>query len=205
MDHALWYLSRATGVVALLVLSLTVVLGVVIGKRGRVRGLPRGAGVGLHRNASLFAVTLVTCHVLSAVLDPYVAIGWIAVVVPFSSSYEPLWLGLGALALDLAIALVVTSLLRFRLGIATWRAVHWLAYLAWPIAVVHGIGAAVDLRSGVLLVVVLAMVTTVVGAVGWRVGALSAPRPAARPRAAVPDRGVSPHSALEVSSSARIR
>jgi sulfoxide reductase heme-binding subunit YedZ len=113
------------------------------------------------------------------VLDPYVTIGWLAVVVPFTSHYEPLWLGLGALAIDLTAAVVITSLLRFRLGLRLWRAVHWLAYAAWPVAAIHGIGAAADLQSGVLLDVVLATIAGVVVAIGWRFGLAAAPdRPA---------------------------
>jgi sulfoxide reductase heme-binding subunit YedZ len=166
--QALWYLSRATGLVSFVLLSLVVVLGVTIRRRGKVPGLPRFAGVGLHRNASLFALVLLVIHIVTAVIDPYVAIGWLAVVVPFTSSYEPLWLGLGALSIDLTLAVVVTSLLRFKIGMKAWRAVHWLAYAAWPVAAIHGIGAAADLQSGLLLAVVLATITGVTGAVAWR-------------------------------------
>jgi predicted ferric reductase len=177
--EALWYLSRATGLVAFVLLSIVVVLGATIARRGRVPGLPRFAGVGLHRNAALFAVVLLVIHIATAVLDPYVTIGWLAVVVPFTSHYEPLWLGLGALAIDLTAAVVITSLLRFRLGLRLWRAVHWLAYAAWPVAAIHGIGAAADLQSGVLLDVVLATIAGVVVAIGWRFGLAAAPdRPA---------------------------
>jgi methionine sulfoxide reductase heme-binding subunit len=183
MSHALWYLSRATGIVSMLVLSLVVVLGAVMRKRGRLPGLPRNAGVGLHRNASLFAVVLIAIHVLTAILDPYVAIGWLAVVVPFTSHYEPLWLGLGALAIDMVIAVVITSLLRFRIGIKTWRAVHWLAYAAWPVAVMHGIGASTDLRSGRLLSVVLATVAGVALTIAWRAAEVPPAKPATPARA----------------------
>jgi sulfoxide reductase heme-binding subunit YedZ len=172
--EVLWYVSRATGLVAFMLLSLVVVLGVTISRRGKVPGLPRFAGVGLHRNAALFAVVLLVIHISTAVLDPYVTIGWVSAIVPFTSSYEPFWLGLGALSIDLSIAVVVTSLLRFRLGLRLWRAVHWLAYAAWPVAAIHGIGAAADLQSGVLLAIVLATMTTVVGAIAWRFGATSA-------------------------------
>jgi methionine sulfoxide reductase heme-binding subunit len=166
--QALWYVSRATGLVSFIVLSLVVVLGLSIARRGKVPGLPRFAGVGLHRNASLFAVVLLVIHIVTAVMDPYVTIGWVAAVVPFTSHYEPIWLGLGALAIDLAAALVVTSLLRFRIGINVWRAVHWLAYAVWPLAAVHGIGAAADLQNGVLLAVVLATIAAVLATIGWR-------------------------------------
>jgi sulfoxide reductase heme-binding subunit YedZ len=166
--EALWYVSRATGLVSFMLLSLVVVLGVTISRRGKVPGLPRFAGVGLHRNAALFAVVLLVIHIATAVIDPFVTINWLSTIVPFTSRYEPVWLGLGALAIDLTIALVVTSLLRFRIGLRVWRAVHWLAYAAWPLAAIHGIGAAADLRSGVLLDVVLATITGVVTAIAWR-------------------------------------
>lgn len=174
--QALWYLSRATGLVAFVVLSLVVVLGATIGRKGKIPGLPRFAGVGFHRNAALFAVALLAIHIGTAVIDPFVTIGWVAAIVPFSSHYKPLWLGLGALALDLGAAVVVTSLLRRRIGIRIWRAVHWLAYAIWPLAAAHGIGAAADLRSGVLFAVVLMTIMAVLVAVGWRCRAALTPR-----------------------------
>jgi len=166
--QALWYLSRATGLVSFLVLSLVVILGAVIKRNGKVRGLPRFAAVGLHRNAALFALALLGIHIVTAVVDPYVSIGWATVVIPFVSAYEPLALGLGALAIDLTIAVVITSLLRFRIGLRLWRAVHWLAYAIWPLAAIHGITAARDLRTGGLLDLVLATMTAVVIVVAWR-------------------------------------
>jgi predicted ferric reductase len=176
-SQALWYLSRATGLVAFVLLSLVMVMGAFLSRRGKVPGLPRFAGVGLHRNASLFALVLLAIHIITAVADPYVTIQWTAVLLPFTSSYEPFWLGLGALAIDLSVALVVTSLLRFTIGIQTWRKIHWLAYAAWPVAAIHGIGAAADLQSGVLLAVMLATIATVSTTVAWRASVLMAPKP----------------------------
>lgn len=179
--QALWYLSRATGLVSFVVLSLVVVLGATLSRRGRLPGLPRFAGVGLHRNASLFAVVLLVVHIVTAIADPYVSIGWLAAVVPFTSGYEPLWLGLGAFAMDLALVVVVTSLLRFRIGIKAWRAVHWLAYAAWPVAAIHGIGAAADLRSGALLAVALGVIATVATTVARRAVTSPPKRPRTSP------------------------
>jgi methionine sulfoxide reductase heme-binding subunit len=175
--QALWYLSRATGLVSFMLLSLVLVLGVTIARRGKVPGMPRSAGVGLHRNAALFAVVLLVIHIVTAVTDPFVTIGWLSAVVPFTSRYEPIWLGLGALAIDLTVAVVATSLLRFRLGMRVWRAVHWLAYAIWPLAAIHGIGAAADLQSGVLLDLVLATIAAVVVAIAWRFRAFRAFQP----------------------------
>jgi len=165
---ALWYASRASGVVALLMLTLVITLGVLTNRQGRLPGLPRFAVVGLHRNVALLAVAFIALHVLSAVFDGYVTIGLIATMVPFPSRYETFWLGLGAVAADLVLAIVVTSLLRTRLGPRAWRATHWLTYALYPIAVTHGIGAAADLRSGGLLALTVVCALVVLVAVGWR-------------------------------------
>jgi methionine sulfoxide reductase heme-binding subunit len=168
---ALWYASRATGVVSLVLLSAVMIIGILVNRRGRLPGLPRFAVLGLHRNLSLLAVAFVAVHVLTAVADSYVSISLAAVVIPFVSAYEPLWLGLGAVALDLMAALIVTSLLRRHVGRRAWRAVHWLAYASWPVAVLHGMFASRDLQSGPLLYLALAAVAAVIGALGWRVAA----------------------------------
>jgi methionine sulfoxide reductase heme-binding subunit len=166
---ALWYASRATGVVSLVLLSAVMIIGILVNRQGRLPGLPRFAVLGLHRNLSLLAVAFVAIHVITAVADSYVSISLAAAVIPFVSSYEPLWLGLGAVSLDLMAAVIVTSLLRRHIGRRAWRAVHWLAYASWPVAVVHGIFSSKDLQSGPLLYLALACIAAVIGALAWRV------------------------------------
>lgn len=175
---ALWYASRATGVVALILLTAVMMLGILVNRQGLLPGLPRFATTSLHRSVSLLAVVFVAVHVLTAIADPYVSIRLAAAVIPFVSSYEPFWLGLGAIASDVMIALIVTSLLRGRLPRRTWRGVHWLAYALWPVAVAHSIGSSSDLRRGGLLVLAIACCLAVAGAVTWRViaSARSLPR-----------------------------
>src|SRR3712207_7711936 len=95
-------------------------------------------------SSDLFVVVLMVLHVVAVVLDDFVTISPVDAVVPFVSAYRPLWLGLGAIAFDLLLALVLTSLARQRLGYGTWRVVHWLAYLCWPLAVLHGLGTGSD-------------------------------------------------------------
>src|SRR5216683_728752 len=138
-SQGLWLVSRASGLV---LLSAVMVLGVATRTGATTRRWPRFAVAELHRSLSLFAVALLGLHVATALLDPYVSIGWIAAVLPFTSHYETLALGAGTLAVDLGGAVLITSLLRSRLGLRTWRAVHYLAYLAWPVAFVHAIRAA---------------------------------------------------------------
>jgi methionine sulfoxide reductase heme-binding subunit len=179
---ALWYASRATGIVAFLLLTLVMLIGITVSRKGRVPGLPRFAVLGLHRRISLLAVVFVAVHVLSAVADPYVSIRLAAIIVPFASAYQPVPTGLGAVALDLGFAVLVTSLLRKRIGWRAWRAVHWLAYAIYPVAVLHGFLSAKDLRSGWLLAMTVACLISVAGAVAWRVAeARRYPRQRQRP------------------------
>jgi DMSO/TMAO reductase YedYZ heme-binding membrane subunit len=161
----LWYLSRGTGVVSLLLLTAVLVLGVA----GSLRARPRVLLAGLHRNLPLLAIAFVTAHVLTTVADSYAPIGVKDAILPFLSPYRPVWLGLGTVAFDLLLALVATSLLRARLGLRSWRAVHWLAYVSWPVALVHGLGTGTDGKSSWLLLLTVACTLAVAAAVVLRV------------------------------------
>ena len=143
----LWYLNRATGLVLLALLTLSIVLGVLAmgGRPGR--GIPRFVSQSLHRNVALIAVVALVTHVVTAVVDSYVDIRWWQAVIPVGATYKPLWLGLGACSLDLLAVVVITSLLRSRLGHRSWRAVHVLAWVAWAAAVAHSFGIGTDLAS----------------------------------------------------------
>lgn len=165
---ALWYATRATGVVALVLMTATVVLGVAGTARFAPRGLPRVVSAGLHRNLSLLVVGFVSLHVLTTVADSYTNIALSSVIIPFNSDYRRLWLGLGTIAFDLLMAVTLTSLLRDRLSLRVWRAVHWLAYACWPIALWHGLGTGTDSRLPWLLALDVLCVAAVAAAVWWR-------------------------------------
>jgi sulfoxide reductase heme-binding subunit YedZ len=164
----LWYATRATGVVAMVLLTATVMLGVAGTARAASARWPRIVTAGLHRNLALTSVALVAVHVVTTVLDPFAPIGWIAAVIPFSSPYRPLWLSLGAVAFDLLLAVLVTSLLRDRLKHRTWQAVHLLVYASWPVALWHGLGTGTDTPLPWLLVVYAGCVAGVGWAIWWR-------------------------------------
>ncbi|MGW3151528.1 ferric reductase-like transmembrane domain-containing protein [Streptomyces sp. NPDC001177] len=164
----LWYASRAGGTLALILLTTTVVLGIASGGRTTPRRIGRFEIGLLHRNLSLLTLVFLAVHVTTAVLDPFVHLSWAVSVVPFGASYRPLWLGLGTAALDLLLAVLVTSALRLRLGVRRWKAVHWLAYAAWPLALFHSVGTGTDTRLPLQLWLYAACLTSVVGAVWWR-------------------------------------
>lgn len=165
---ALWYTTRATGVIALLLLTATVALGVAGTARLETQSMPRVVRSGLHRNVSLLAVAFVATHVLTSIIDPYAGIGFASAVVPFTSPYRPLWVSLGAIAFDMMLAIVISSLIRRRLPYRAWRAVHWLAYACWPVALWHGLGSGTDSRLSWLLLLDAGCVLVVAAAVCWR-------------------------------------
>lgn len=172
---ALWYASRATGVVCLVLFTAVTLLGILVNRQGRLPGLPRFAVTGLHRSLSLVGLVFLVIHVLTAVADSYVSIRLAAAIIPFTPGYESLQMGLGAVALDLIAALIVTSLLRARIGRRLWRGVHWLAYAAFPVSVLHSITSAADLRTGYLLGLTIGCVLSVVAATGYRIAAARRP------------------------------
>jgi sulfoxide reductase heme-binding subunit YedZ len=144
----LWYVTRGSGVVTLVLLTASICLGILTTVRWRTNRLPRFVVAGLHRNVTLLAVAFLVVHVTTTIADGYTPIGLKDVVVPFLSPYRPIWLGLGTLACDLLLAVILTSFLRARIGYRTWRATHWLAYGSWPLALVHSLGTGSDARFG---------------------------------------------------------
>ncbi len=148
----LWYLNRGSGAVTMVLLTLTVVLGVLSLGGLPARRVPRFVLQSLHRNAALLAFVLLAVHIASSVVDQYVDIRWWQAFVPVGATYEPLWLGLGAVAVDLMLVIAATSILRRRLRDRTWRLLHQLAWPMWGLSLTHGIGMGTDLRDGWWLV-----------------------------------------------------
>jgi hypothetical protein len=175
--RAVWYLTRGAGAVTLVGLTATVTLGVLDVSRWRSRRWPRFVLDAVHRDVALITLAVLALHVLTAVVDSFAPIRLIDAVVPFVSPYRPLWLGLGALALDVLLAVAITSGLRRRLGHRAWRAVHWAAYACWPLALVHGLGTGSDVQVTWLTALSAACVLAVLTAAVWRVGAAERPRP----------------------------
>jgi len=165
----LWYATRATGLVTLLMLTASVLLGLLVAGRFSSQRWPRFLTQGLHRNISLLVLVFLVLHVGTTVLDSYTSIPLSAAFVPFASAYKTGWLSLGAVALDLLVALVVTSLTRNRLGYRTWRRLHWLAYACWPVAVAHGLGIGTDRSVTWVIAMTLGCVGCVGVAAAWRI------------------------------------
>lgn len=165
---AYWYLTRSTGVVSLLLLTATVILGVVDVRRWSTPRWPRFVVDSLHRNVSMLVLVFLGLHILTATLDSFAPIPLLDAVVPFIGTYRPLWLGLGAVAFDLLLAIAITSVVRQRLGHRAWRITHWLAYACWPIALLHGLGTGSDVKSIWSLALTAGCILAVGIAVCWR-------------------------------------
>jgi len=162
---AIWYATRGSGAVSLVLLTVSFALGAPTLLSWGSERFPRLVVQLLHRNVSLLVVVFLFIHVATTVLDGFAPIGWADVIIPFRAGYRPIWLGLGAVAVDLLVAIIITSLLRVRIGYARWRQIHLLTYALWPIALVHALGTGSDTRSpwmwwlaGICSIIVLASV-----------------------------------------------
>ncbi len=172
MNEILWFVSRATGVVSIALLTAVLVLGMLTASRRPPRGIGSTVVMGLHRSLALGASAFLLVHIATAIAETYVSVDLVSAVVPFTSGYETAWVGLGTVAVDVLAAVVATSLLRHRLPERVWRGVHVLAFLLWPLAVVHGLALGTA-DEPVLRGVTLACAAIGVGAIGWRLLATS--------------------------------
>lgn len=185
----LWYLARGSGAVSLIMLTVVVALGIGTRSGRSFAGMPRLVVASVHRSAALLSVVFLVVHVTALMFDPYAQLKLVDLMLPFTSTYRPLWVGLGAVALDLMIAIVITSLLRERIGHRVWKAVHWFAYAMWPVALAHGIGSGSDRSTFWMLTIDAICVLAVIGVLISTHPALGATQPSRAPGGSVPVRG----------------
>ncbi len=186
-SQLLWYTTRGAGAVSLVLLSVVVVLGLLARLRVETRGWPRFLSAAVHRDLALMTLVFLLLHIVTAVVDPFTHLGLIAALVPFGSYYRTLWLGLGTIAFELLIAIVATSLLRKHIGARVWRGIHWLAYVSWPVAVIHGIGTGTDGTAVWMRAIDVVCFAAVGGALLWRLVA-APPDPLAAERRVAAER-----------------
>lgn len=170
MNEILWFTSRATGIVSVVLLTYVLVAGLILAGRRRPHGASPTIVMALHRWVSLGMAVFLVIHVVTAIAESYVDINWLSLVVPFTSGYQPLWVGLGTLAFDLVAVVMITSYLRHRIPERSWRAVHLLSYLMWPVAVIHGFALGTSQEWGLRLITVACGVIGL-AAIGWRLNA----------------------------------
>jgi sulfoxide reductase heme-binding subunit YedZ len=146
-SNPLWYLTRSTGLLAFVLLTSSVALGVLTTQRVATPRWPRFASQTLHRNVALLAMLFLGAHLATTLMDSYVSISWWAALVPFASGYRTFDVTLGTVAFDLLLLVTGSSLVRVVIGHRWWRLVHWSSYLAWPVALAHYLGTGTDARK----------------------------------------------------------
>lgn len=171
MSELLWAISRASGIVSLFLFTGTVVLGILTWRGRPLSGLPRFAVGVVHRDVSLLATVFLVIHVVALLGDPYAQVRVIDGLVPFLAAADPLWRGLGTVAADLLVAIIITSLARHRLPAPVFRVIHWAVYPLWFLAFAHGLGSGTDAASVWYLGVSLAALLTVLVAIAIRIAA----------------------------------
>lgn len=141
---AYWYLSRGSAFVALSLLWLSMALGLLItNKMARTwPGVP--VSFALHEFISILGLGFAIFHALILLGDRYIGYTLAQVFVPFSSSYEPLWVGLGQLGVYAMLIVTLSFYVRSHIGQKTWRSLHYVSFLTYFIALLHGIAAGSD-------------------------------------------------------------
>lgn len=148
-----WFVGRGSGIVAYLLLSLAVVLGILLNRRWHSASWPRLVIHEAHRWATITFYLFVGVHVAMMLLDPYIGFTLADLTVPFASAYRTLWLSLGIIAAELALAIGASVWLRERIGYRAWHILHGLAYPVFIASLLHGLGTGTD--SGTIWATVL--------------------------------------------------
>ncbi len=164
----LWYTTRATGLVALVLFTVVVSLGTFVANRVGGTSVGRFELNELHRSVSMVAIAFLVVHIVSTVVDSFVPTGWLSAVVPMTSSYKRFDVALGAVAFDLILAVWVSSLMKARIANSSWRFIHWFSWLAFVASITHGLLTGTDGRSGIGLGVIIACATVVILSALWR-------------------------------------
>jgi len=166
---SLWYVSRGSGIAAVVLLAVVVGLGVAASCRWRTEGVPRFITSSVHRSLSWTLAAVLAVHVVTASLDSFAGISLRDAVVPFVTAYRTVWMGLGTLSVDVGAVVLLSSVLVRRLGYRTWRRLHWLGYACFPLALLHGLATGSDTRSTWSVLLAVSLLFGVVGLVAWRI------------------------------------
>ncbi len=154
--HDLWWLiARASGVIALVLVSGAVMLGLAMAARALRNPQRRRVAMKLHEDLALVALVAIAVHGLALLGDTWLKPGLSGITVPFQMSYRPVFTGLGIIAGYLAVLLGPSFYLRRRIKARRWRSLHRLTPIAWVLAAIHTVGAGTDGGSPWLRAVVL--------------------------------------------------
>ena len=164
-----WYVTRASGVVAYVLLAAAMIWGLALSTKLSGKRPPRPWMVDVHRMLGALALGLTGVHVVAILLDGFVSFDVVDVLVPFASEWEPGAVALGVIALYLLVAVEVTSLLRSRISQRAWRRVHYSSFFLFLMASGHFIAAGTDAQSPAAIGVIGLAIGVVVSLTAYRV------------------------------------
>jgi methionine sulfoxide reductase heme-binding subunit len=167
-DPTFWILARASGLAAYVLITLSMLAGLVVKSRPFGRAVKAASVVDVHRFLTILALGGVAIHATAILLDSTVHIGPAALLVPGLATYRPLWTGLGIVAADLAILIWISFPLRKRIGVRVWRKLHWATYGVFLLATAHGLMAGTDASQPWAFDLYLGAVGSVAFATAWR-------------------------------------
>ena len=142
-----WDVARTGGVVAYVLLSLSVVLGLALSMRWQRPLWPRLITNDLHSHVTLLSLVFIVVHVLAVWIDPFTHFGWRDMLIPFASAYRSQSMAAGIVALYLMLAVWISTQLRSRIGYSLWRRLHTLTLAVYLFSTVHGLGTGTDTKQ----------------------------------------------------------
>lgn len=142
-----WDVARTSGIVAYVLLSLSVALGLALSLRWQTRRWPRLITNEMHGFLTVLSLVFIAVHGLAVWIDPFMKFGWTEIVVPMMSHYRPLWVAFGIVAAYLCVAIWISTQLRPHIGYTWWRRLHTLTFAVYVLATIHGIGTGSDTQT----------------------------------------------------------
>ncbi len=167
-DPTFWIEARASGLVAYLLLTCSVLAGLVLKSRPFGKALKPATVTDLHRFLALLALGATGLHGVTLVLDQSISISWVGLLVPGEIPYRPLWTGIGVVAAELMLVVYASFSQRKRIGVQNWRRLHWATYGVFAAMTVHGVMSGTDTRQPWVLGLYLGTIGSVVAATAFR-------------------------------------
>jgi methionine sulfoxide reductase heme-binding subunit len=165
-----WYAARAGGIAAYVLLTLNVSIGLLMTGKKAMKRWPRFALEDVHRFTGILTGTFVALHIVTIAIDSYLPFSLVSLVMPFVSTYRPIWVGLGIVAAEMLLALAVTNHYRnTQLNYRSWRRWHYLNFAVWTAATFHSVGSGTDRSTAWMIAVDAVAVGTVCSLTAWRV------------------------------------
>jgi sulfoxide reductase heme-binding subunit YedZ len=167
-DPTFWFLARASGLTAYVLMTLSVLAGLTVKSRPFGRAVNAAAVMDTHRFLSLLVLGAVAIHGSALMLDRTIHTGLTALLVPGLAAYRPIATALGVLSMEVAAVIVVSFRLRKRIGFRAWRRLHWATYAVFATATAHGLAAGTDTARPFVFALYLGAVFAVAAATTWR-------------------------------------